>query len=327
MKSTDSIIVVRRNRLGDAVSVLPWLQGLKVKSPTLQIDVLASQYNSEVFKRSSVVSNVFEVPDLYLGTALGVLFHPVIRRLIHHQHYDFAMNASCDFSSKAAILSWLAPAKQRVGVVSGKGLFLDRVWTLPVEPDSSFQHAHQVKRVAAVGRVAGLDAVNLPEPKITSTNRQVDNLIRLCPLVNRKASQWPDEQWCRLEKTLMQLGFDVTWLGYAPNGHQGGVLLADNVGEFIELLALAEFVVCSEGGVSHLAPAVGVPTIVLSGVFIRNTWAPWSSNAVVLEVPGNVSAISPEDVIKQLLSFREKKKFIAHPFAFCGADLLEGHER
>lgn len=72
--------------------------------------------------------------------------------------------------------------------------------------------------------------------------------------------------------------------------------------DFAAKLAEAAMVVCFEGGVSHLAPALGTPVVVLSGVAISWTWAPWSDHAVLLESTGGAGKISMDEVLAAIES-------------------------
>lgn len=310
------LLVIRRNRLGDAVSVLPWLQGLKEVRPDLCIHVLTNPYAAAVFQRSPVVSAVFVLPEEHWGMPLGVLLHPTLRRLRKQEAYDYVVNASYSFSDKAAIVAFFVPGRLKTGAVSGKGKFLDRVWDVPVWQQADMQALHQVMRVAFVGKKSGLGVTGLPVPILKNQIQPLPRRIALCPSVNRPESKWSDKHWAALEQRLSIEGYAVVWIAHKPLKAGGELLVTESSDAFFDALALSGMVVCCEGGTSHVASALGVPTIAISGVDIRNTWCPWVQNAVVLERTGLVDAISENDVMVQIRNWEEKKQFLVTEHAY-----------
>ncbi len=315
------LLVIRRNNLGDAVCVLPWLQGLREANPELLIDVITSPYASVIFKRSSVIREVVSIPEVYLGTALGVLLHPALRWLKSQQPYDYVVNAG-GFSDKASILAYLAPGKKKIGTVSGKGKFIDKVWDVPVLPVRDGRH--QVMKIAYVGEQGGVGVNDLPPPVLFKNNDLNTNRIALCPLVNRLASRWKDKHWLGLEAELLQQGLPVVWLGMRPDKGRGDLIAPRSTDEFLDEVSKSGLVICSEGGTSHVAPAFGVPTIVLSGVLIRDTWCPWSALAVVLEQEGNVDGIAINDVLRQVESWLSLGRFVEIEGAYLNRWVMGG---
>jgi len=292
------LLVIRRNRLGDAISVLPWLQGLKITKPELEIDILTNPYTSAVFERCEVVRKVFVLPEKHLGTPLGLLFHPVLRQIRREKEYEFVVNASYSFSTKASILAYFVPGHQKVGVVSKNKKLVDRVWTHPVDQSDDIQAYHQVQRVAYIGDVIGLHANTLPEAKLMNKNNSTQ-AIGLCPVVNRSQSRWIDAHWLDLEKKLKQMGFPIIWLGAKPVRAISEHVELKSTREFLNAVEMCSMLICCEGGASHVGPALGVPTIILSGMAVRNTWIPWSRKAVLLEQE-NVNKFTAYDVIEQI---------------------------
>ncbi len=317
------LLVIRRNRLGDAVSVLPWLQGLKKARPDLCIHVLTNPYAAAVFQRSSVVDEVFVLPEEYCGMPIGVLWHPTLRRVRKQATYDYVVHGSYSFSEKAAILAYLVPGTWKTGMVSGKGKLLDKVWDVPVYPSADVQAMHQVMRIAHVGELAGLAVSNLPEPILQNHIQPKLHQVALCPSVNRPQSSWPDTHWIALERLLLKEGYAAVWIGRKPAGTSGELLETASSDLFFDALASSEVVACCEGGTSHVAAALGCQTVVLSGVAIRKTWCPWARHAVVLERTGAVDAISEHAVMQQIRHLEAKHQFMVTEHAYLNPWLSE----
>lgn len=313
------ILVIRRNNLGDAVSTLPLLQGLKAERPGRVIDVLANPYNAEVFRRSPAVDTVFEVPESWLGNRLGVAAHPALRRLRRGPPYDLVLNASASYSSHAVWLAWLVPAAFRVGVAAPRGALWDRVWDVPVPMGREEYARHQVVRLAHVAAHGAACPARLPAARLSVAATRQPGRVLLCPQVRRARSRWPDAAWQRLAAALVVDGWSVAWLGQCPPGHEQDTLCTPpDTGALIDCLGEASLAICSEGGVSHLAPAAGTPAIVLSGMAVRETWLPWSEHAVLLERTGAVESIEAAEVLAQVRSWQAGGCFAYTPNAWLG---------
>jgi ADP-heptose:LPS heptosyltransferase len=291
------ILLIRRNHLGDAVCVLSLIQGIKETYPDVVIDVVANSYNAEIFRRSDFVHQVFEVPDNWLTKRYGAFFHPTIRSLRRGKPYDLVMNASGSYSSKAACLALACPGKFRLGVSSNRRAFWDFVWDIHRTSDE-FVEPHIVQRLGELFRAAGFKLESLPYPRLRAQSvKSLDNTVLLCPVVRRIESRWSDERWSHCANLLRDRGYQVQWLAHRPQGRNEEPQVApQSVGALIDELARYTAVVCSEGGISHLAPATGAFSIVLSGKEIRESWRPWSGRAVLIEKPNDIQGIAPGQV-------------------------------
>lgn len=302
------VLLIRRNHLGDAVCVVALAQGLKSQYPDLQIDVLANSYNSEIFRRSASVSVVFELPETWLVKRYGAIFHPVLKKLRSNIPYDLVINASGSYSSKAACLALVCPGKFKLGVASETGAVWDLVWDRRIT-SSQLRSSHMVERLAELCAYAALPLPTLPAPRLSlsapvSVTEPINfQKILLCPVVKRPESRWPDHLWSTLAAYLAEEGNSITWLSRRPADRVNDLTVRpESIGSLIDTLATYRAVICSEGGISHLAPAVGVLTVVLSGKKIRESWRPWSDLAVLIERLDAVATISPAEVVACLLS-------------------------
>jgi len=295
-KTINSILVIRRNRIGDAVCTLPWIQSIKASQPEVSIDVLCNDYNFPVYKNSYAVDYAYVIPQKFLGIKFLQALHPDIRKL-KRKNYDVVMNAG-GFSSRSALLAFMVATNYCIGIRSSKGHLFDRFWSNSIRHDDLDGSTHQVYRVAAIGDLTGLPHTKpLPYAKL-STKRASDPLnstpsALLCPLVNRKDSRWPDYRWKSLAIRLMQNNINVSWLTHAPTNAPGELLKAKQTNDkktnffstedLIGIIPRFSIIVCSEGGISHLAPALGTPCLALSGANIFDTWRPWSDLCLLIE--------------------------------------------
>lgn len=309
------LLLVRRNRLGDAVCLLPAIQALKDACPGIHIAVLANPYNAPVFALFPAIDRVHVLPERYHGNRWLLRWHPAMRA-IRSENYDLAVSATLTASSHSARLCWYSGARHRAGITSARGSVYDLLFDCPVSP-AQISSVHQVEKTADLLRLAGL-RIALVLPSIRLIPQQPSpprpgNLVCLCPEVHRQESEWPlasyvaliAELRCRWPAIHIQVVLQNPRSVYAQLVTLAGVEMVktSNFQDFVMKLAACSLVVCSEGGASHLAPALGVPTVVLSGMTIRHTWAPWSAQAVLLESTGDAGRIGVDEVLAGIAAF------------------------
>ena len=315
IKEIDRILIIRRNKLGDAINVLPLLQALKEKYPNITIDVIAIPYNRVIFELSKSVNNIYTIPERYLKNRYLVCFHPQMRKLQYQKKYDLAIGANSAYSSATAWLAFCAPAKQRAGVISKKGSIMDLIYNIQVPQEEIIKTTHQVNKIALLAKYANIidQDIELPKPEIDikpSTTRE--KIIALCPLTSRKQSKWSDDNWIKLSNLLEELSVNFTWIGYKPKNttETNNVIYPKSTLDFINQLSRYSLVVCSEGGTSHIAPALNCSTIILSGVNISQSWIPWSNQIALYEKTNSVDEIKPEHVAEQVTNKLNNNYFL-----------------
>ena len=303
IKVVNRVLIIRRNKLGDAISVLPLIQALKEKYPNITIDVIATPYNEIIFELSKSVNNIYTIPDRYLNNRYLVCFHPQMRKLKRQKNYDLAIGATGSYSSATAWLAFCAPATQRVGVISEKGSIMDLIYNMKVPQKKIIPSVHQVKKIALLAKYANIINQNtiLPMPKL-DINTTKSKTIALCPLTDRQESKWSDNNWIELACLLKKNKIKYNWIGYKPKSCNDEVLNPNSTIDFIQELSRYSLVVCSEGGTSHVAPALNCATIIISGVNISKSWIPWSDKIILFEKKEKVNSINPEHIVKQIRS-------------------------
>jgi len=326
IKVIDRVLIIRRNKLGDAISVLPLIQALKEKYPNITIDVIATPYNEVIFELSKSVNNIYTIPDRYLKNRYLVCFHPQMRKLKCQKNYDLAIGATGSYSSATAWLAFCAPATQRVGVISEKGSIMDLIYNVQIPQKKIIPSVHQVKKIALLAKYANIvnQNVKLPKPKLNLKSKlsssKREKVIALCPLTIRKQSDWSDENWIKLANILERNQLQYNWIGYRPEGVNGQIITPSSTIDFIQHLSEYFLVICIEGGTSHIAPALNCATIVISGVNISKSWIPWSDEIVLFEKTDKVSTIKPESIATQAICKINKDSFIDQDGAIFNDD-------
>jgi len=306
-KDIQSILVVRRNRLGDAVITALVLQELKKANPNLNITVITNSYCLSIYEEIFPSFEVVSVPEKYLGSPLLLRFHPKIREM-RLRNFDLAINASAKYVTKAIYLLNCFNSKYKIAIGRQRGrqfweLLLDNVAPF----DSGLDEKHQVWKMCAVFKRTGLrfSAPPFGQSSVTKVKK-----ILLCPEVNRASSQWPISNWESLSSELQREGYEVLFCASPKFLHQFDHLTQPkSVLELINLIRGFDLVICQEGGTSHLAAVLNKHLITLSGTAIKNTWFPWTVNGHLLEETQSIESISVSEVtaiVKNLSDARNK---------------------
>jgi ADP-heptose:LPS heptosyltransferase len=337
MNELRSILVVRRDNIGDLVCTTPLIAALRLRYPEAWIGALVNDYNADVLSGNRDLSEVIAYTKLKhreAGTsALALLAHRFRAFLkLRLARLDCVVLASSAFSSRNLRLARLFAPHRIVGFSDGNAAAarLDRS-----VPQAHIEGRHEVERVFALAAVFGIGG-EIPAPRVVpdaaAVRRAQDALgtrsgpcIALHLSARRPSQRWPVEHFAELAARLHQDGARVLVL-WAPGPagdprHPGDddkmAALRDRLGqaapatflrtgrlsELIGALAACDAVVCADGGASHLAAALGKPVVALFGDSPPERWRPWGAASVVLRPPSrDVRDISVEEALGALNS-------------------------
>lgn len=293
------ILVVRRNRLGDAAITCLVLRQLLSQYKNVRISVITNNYAAPIYREFLPQINVFEMPPTFWGIVYSSLFQSDIRKL-RSKNFDLAINCSGSFSTKAifTLLLFRANFKIAVGHPNRKlwSNFLDNA--LPL--DVSLRGAHQIEKIVSLFRRANFD-LSLPSPSI-GKDIPIKSIL-LIPECNRKESTWHLLNWLKLRDKLVARGFSVALCGSRELAKCVDVEIFSplNTLELIKLIESYDHIVSSEGGVSHLAALADKRITNISGVDIKRLWFPWSFDAKLIERTGDVDSITVEEIFEIIM--------------------------
>ena len=295
-EKVESLLVVRRNKLGDAIISAFALKALQEANPDIKLTLITDAYASPIFKIFLPGVVVIEAPKKYLRNFYLTGLHPLIKN--HHQKdFDLGINLSGSFSSKAIYMLNMFNCRWRIAVGGVKKyfwyLFLDDHAMLP----DSLGNRHQMIKMLSVLRRAKL-TIDLPSiPKKTNPKSSGERFL-FFPESNRKDSAWDISKWIDLKSKVQSEGCVVEICGSRKlKDRFQDVLSPSGTSELIELVSQFDHVVCSEGGASHLAALCQKRITVLSGMSIARTWFPWSRDCQLIERTKNIQSISVDDVL------------------------------
>jgi heptosyltransferase-3 len=284
-----SILVVVTRRIGDVLLATPLIRSLKHAWPTAQVDALVFEGTQDVLAANPDVRRVFTIAE-----RPGLLQHvSFLLRLA--RRYDMAL--SLVPGDRPTLYAYLA-GRWRAGLLlptqkeSWKRRFLHR-WVAFDERDTHTVLMH----------LALADALGIPAQREVAVTwsaedaRQLDALLGpgggpmavLHPSPKFNYKMWRAESWVELANWLHAHGYRLAISG-GPDGAErayvdglvrampaGTLNLAGKLalGGTACLLARAAVYVGPDTAVTHMAAAVGVPTVALYGPTDPVKWGPW----------------------------------------------------
>jgi heptosyltransferase III len=310
------ILVVRRDNIGDLVCTTPLLAALRRRFPQAWIGALVNSYNAPVLERNPDLDAVLaytKLKHLQPGErALGVVQKRVAMLWrLWQQRLDYIVLATHDLRT-ARLLRWLRPRHL-------------------VMPRGETSEEHEVERVFALaahfgirGDIPPLQIVPDPSEVHLARSRFPARGLKVAMHISarRPAQRWPAERFAELARRLPAAVMLLWSPGPADHPRHPGddekarAIVAASDGkvsaysterlqQLIGALAACDMVVCSDGGASHLAAALGKPVVCLFGDSSPRRWRPWGVPQRVLQpASGQVRDLSIDDVLYAFESLR-----------------------
>jgi lipopolysaccharide heptosyltransferase II len=287
----DRLLVTRLDYLGDVVLSLPLIDALRARWPGLEIDYLTRRPAAELLSRDLRFARVWAQAN---GARATVALVRALRARRYRAVIDLYSNP------RSAWLSWSTGARVRVG---GNRRGRRRLYTHPVVVP------REVRRVTDVfmryGVPLGLDAAPPASKPALAIHREeaaaADALLALPWGTNRSrkrigvhpggkwsVKRWPTEKFVELIRVLDdELDADVvvfTGPGERDATERVRARTPDRVA-YLDVLPIRtvaavisrlDAMVACDGGVMHVAAAVGTPTVGVFGSSEPAVWFPYA---------------------------------------------------
>ncbi|MDE3009804.1 MAG: glycosyltransferase family 9 protein [Pseudomonadota bacterium] len=276
------VLVVCTRRIGDVLLTTPLIRSLRLAWPQARLEALVLPGTEGILQGNPDLDAVMVTPRGGWRVRLAFL-----RRLF--RSYDLACAATG--SDRARLLARWA-GRRCIGLWSRN----DPAWGRQLLPgtwldfDELDEHAIESPlRIAAALGIEPRREVVPPAPRSSPDLpelRQPYAVIHPWPKFRYKA--WPRERWLALGRALQDDGLQVVVSG-GPDAQErafcselcsalpGSVDLAGRLGfaELAEVIARAHVYIGPDTVMTHLAAAVGAPTVALFGPSNPVRWGPW----------------------------------------------------
>ena len=295
-------LIVAPSWIGDTIMAQPLFARLHAKNPGLQLDAIAPRWVAPVLQRMAEISDVIDSPFGHGQLSLKPRWK--LARQLAARHYDAVY--VLPNSLKSALVPWLAGIPRRVGFTGESRyglinvrhrlnklalpLMVERFTQLAEAPGAVLPKPifHPKIRSTAADQQQTLNELGLERPA---------RIVAFCPGAEfGPAKRWPAAHFAALAKMLAAQGCAI-WLFGSPKDHAVAEEIsqlapglcrnlcgATALGQAVDLLAMAELVVCNDSGLMHVAAALDRPLIALYGSSSPGFTPPLADQADILSL-------------------------------------------
>lgn len=293
------ILVIRGGAIGDFILTLPALAALRRQFPQVYLEVLGYPHIAQLALAGGLVDRVQPIE----ARALAGFFA---------RNGELAENLCNYFSGFDIILSYLYDPDEifKTNVARcRRGQFIAG----PHRPDEKERtHATEVF-LKPLERLAIFDAD--PVPRLVLDPRPSSRVAQLAlhPGSGSERKNWPEARWVALIVQLLNsTGFRLLLVGGEAEGERLQRLAAAlpparcSVAKSLQLAELAVRLrscagfVGHDSGITHLASALGVPTLALWADSVEEVWRPQGERLTIVREVAGIASVSVERVLREL---------------------------
>lgn len=304
--SSQRILICEYFLLGDLIMALPAFRAIRNKFPYSKLILLSSKYGGQLVGPENIFDEIitFKCPWAYYDHSLRNIFS-LLGLIIRLRKYKFDLAVDLRGDLRNNLLMHLIGAKRRVGYdVAGGGPFLTDI----VPYNASLRHqAEGNNEIAAFlgAKIENLSpSIELRDEEKTEARRRLKDigvdhdalLIGIHPGASKKEKLWSVDKYVEVMRFLVdehkaQILLFTTKkerpfaLEIARHFSSGVHLLADlKLRDFAGVLKSCDLFLGLDSGPTHMAEAIGVPTIALYGPNSPEFAAPYKPKARFLSI-------------------------------------------
>ncbi len=295
-------LIVAPSWIGDTIMAQPLFARLHARHPGLQLDALAPRWVAPVLQRMGEIGEVIDSPFGHGQLALKPRWR--LARQLAARQYDAVY--VLPNSLKSALIPFLAGIPQRIGFTgesryglinirhtldkAALPLMVERFAQLAEIPGGALERPVSYPRIRSTAgeRQKTLDELGLERPQ---------RVVAFCPGAEYgPAKRWPAAHFAALATKLAERGYAI-WLFGSPKDHAVAEEIAalapglcrnlcgsTSLAQAVDLLALADLVVCNDSGLMHVAAALDRPLVTLYGSSSPGFTPPLSNQADILSL-------------------------------------------
>ena len=285
----ETVGLLKTAAIGDVILLAGVIRDLRAARPSARIVLFVTATNAGF-------ARLLDGPDAVV--VLPVRDVPRAVRQVRAEQVDVFI----DFGSWPrfdALVSALSGARCTIGRRTPHQ-YRHYAYDIAIDHDS---HRHELENFRALVEPLGVHSTSEPTISVDPRPSQLDRpyaVLHAWPGgANFQERSWPDDHWQTLAATLAGRGYDLVLTGgpgdvaateaiaqtWAAQGLRAHAAAGGSPGDSARWLAASAGVVSVNTGVMHLAAALGVPTIGLSGPTSCRRWGPIGPRARCVPSP------------------------------------------
>lgn len=310
------ILIRTPNHLGDCIMAMPMVNETREAYPGSSVTVLVPDYLAELYRQNPAIDEILTIPTRYVHGLIAVM---KIKEIIAPYEFDIGYVLPPSFGAASSFK--LAGVKESIGYIAdGRRLLLSKPLPLPTPLNAEHRSTLYFNLLR---RGAGVD-LEYVKPKLLlndDDNRKALEILDgfgfpdnepyavIAFRAVAESRRWGTDNYTRLTRALTKdLKLRVILIGGADDRKEGdriaeAIKTDDIIDEVINLagkttlretaalLSRARVFIGNDSGPAHLAAAVGVPLVVLSGADDPRETSP-ISNQKKLIYPNHLDCIS-----------------------------------
>ncbi len=259
------VVVLRALGLGDFLTAVPALRGVRRRFPHAHIDLATSAWLTPLVELAGCVDEVVPTDEL---SGIDITVVPDVAVNLHGsgpQSIDVLRATGA-----RELVTHAHPARPDVGGLS---------WI-----DDMHEVARWCRLVETLGTSVDPADLQLQRPNAVSAE---PGAVVVHPGAASEARRWPPGRFARVAADLASEGHPVVVTGSRSERDIAEAVVAEaklpasaslagrlSLLELAALVAQASLVICGDTGVAHLASAFGIPSVVLFGPTPPARWGP-----------------------------------------------------
>jgi len=305
------ILLIRNDNIGDLICTTPSIEALRKKYPDAQIDIVVNSYNYMAIDKNPYVDTIYSYTKpkhkKSLSDKVSALLGKVkIMSKIFFTNYDSAVVFRSGYSSSTEQFSNLSGAKMRIGIKDKKNRdnFTHHIEVNPNEHEVEMCY----RFLEPLGIKKGDEKPFFYVPEDLKDKYQEYKGYVLLHISSRiKENRYSKEKFKeiidKLDENIIVTAepadFDsAKWL---ENNTKVKWIKTASLLDLTGLISNVKLFVTLDGGAMHIAPALGVKTIAISGKTNMNKWYPWGYKDLVIQDKSKVAEnIAPELVVEKV---------------------------
>ena len=321
------VLILRALQLGDLVCAVPALRALRRGLPDARLVLAGLPWAREFTRRfANLLDDFIEFPG-YPGLperCPQLSRIPEFLREVQAQRFDLAIQLHGSGSIVNPLVA-LFGADRCAGFYVPGEYCPDSDWFMPW-PEEGLEVARLVALVEFLGMPNSGEHLEFPIHAgdygslcCLSEVRELrpGRFVCVHPGASVPERRWPIERFSLVVRRLARRGFRIVITGTTQEAHLTGALAEclggealdlagrTSLGQVAALLSACRLLLCNDTGVSHLAAALRVPSVVISTGDNPKRWAPANRN--LHRVLAHPLGVSPAEVIAHAESLLDNR--------------------